>query len=75
MTRFIEEESVDVVLGALVGVIDVDGGPTTEQRAVLQALVSGYWGRSDLQVEAMKPVSVDDVAATLTDQRARRRLR
>jgi hypothetical protein len=75
MTRFIEEESVDVVLGALIGVIDADSGPTTEQRAVLQALVSGYWGRSDLQVEAMKPVSVDDVAATLTDQRARRRLR
>jgi hypothetical protein len=75
MTRFIEDESVDVVIGALVGVIDVEGGPTTEQRAVLQALVSGYWGRADLDVGAMKPVSVDDTAAAVTDPRARRRLR
>jgi hypothetical protein len=75
MTRFIEDESVDVVIGALVGVIDVEGGPTSEQRAVLQALVSGYWGRSDLDVGGMKPLSVDDTAAAVTDPRARRRLR
>jgi hypothetical protein len=75
MMRFIEDGLVDVVIGTLVGVIDVDGGPTTEQRAVLQALVSGYWGRSDLDVGSMKPVGVDDTAAAVTDQRARRRLR
>jgi hypothetical protein len=75
MTRFIEDETVDVVIGALVGVIDVEGGPTSEQRAVLQALASGYWGRSDLDVGRMKPLSVDDTAAAVTDPRARRRLR
>ena len=31
MTRIIEDELVDVVTGALVGVIDVDDGPTDEQ--------------------------------------------
>ena len=50
MTRFIEDGSVDVVIGALVGMIDVEGGPTKERCAVLQALASGYWGRSDLHV-------------------------
>jgi hypothetical protein len=75
MTRFIEDESVEVVIGALVGVVDVEGGPTSEQRAVLQALASGCWGRSDLDVGAMRPLSVDDTAAVVTDPRARRRLR
>ena len=75
MTRFIEDGSVDVVIGALVGMIDVEGGPTKEQCAVLQALASGYWGRSDLDVGTIEPVGVDDTAAAVTDPLARRRLR
>ncbi len=46
MMRIIEDELVDVVTGALVGVIDVEDGPTDEQCAVLQAIVTGYWVRS-----------------------------
>jgi hypothetical protein len=75
MTRVIEDELVDVVTGALVGVIDVDDGPTDEQRAVLQAMVTSYWARSDLDVGTMKPVSAEDAAAVVTDAKARRRLR
>lgn len=75
MRQFIEDQFVDVVIGALVGMIDVEDGPTTEQRAVLQALVSGYWGRPDLDVGSMKPLSVDDTATAVTDPQARRRLR
>ena len=75
MMRIIEDELVDVVTGALVGVIDVEDGPTDEQCAVLQAIVTGYWERSDLDVAAMKPVSADDAAVAVTDPAARRRLR
>jgi hypothetical protein len=75
MTRIIEDQLVDVVTGALAGVIDVDDGPTDEQRAVLQALVSGYWGRADRDVREIEPVSAEDAAAVVTDARARRRLR
>ncbi|MDQ6854722.1 MAG: hypothetical protein M3046_13695 [Actinomycetota bacterium] len=75
MTRIIEDQLVDVVAGALVGVIDVDDGPTDEQRSVLQAIVTGYWGRSDLDVAAMKPVSPAEAAAVVKDSRAQRRFR
>src|SRR5262249_27585909 len=75
MTRVIEDELVDVVAAALVGVIDVDGGPTNEQRRVLQAIVTRYWGRADLDVAAMKAVSAEKAAAAVTDAAARRRLR
>lgn len=75
MGRFIEDEPLEVVIGALIGGIDVGGGPTTEQRAVLQALVSGYWERPDLDVGTMASVGVDHAAAVVTGPSARRRLR
>ena len=38
MSRVIDDELVEPVVRTLLGVIDVEGGPTDEQRSVLRAL-------------------------------------
>jgi hypothetical protein len=60
---------------ALLGSIDAGDGGTDEQRAVLTAVVSGYWGRPDLDVSTLEPLEPDDVGALLPEPLPRRRLR
>jgi hypothetical protein len=75
VARIIEDELVEPVARVLVGAIDVDGGPTDEQRNVLQAIVAGYWGRAELDLSALSPSSPAEAAGAITEPPARRRVR
>ena len=59
----------------MLGACDVESGPTAEQRAVLTAIVSGYWGRSDLDLDALRPLDPAAAAASITGAAHRRRAR
>jgi hypothetical protein len=74
MGRIVGDEMVEPVVGFLLGATDVDGGPTNEQLAVLGALVSGYWGRTDLDLATVAPLGTAD-ASTFADPAVRRRVR
>jgi hypothetical protein len=64
---------VETVVRGLVGVIDVEDGPTDEQLAVLRAVVVHLFERADLDPAELAPLGPTDTAARLTDPDARRR--
>ncbi len=74
MPRVIDDAMVEPVVRALLGAVDVDGGATDEQRAVLTAIVHGYWERPDLSLDALEPLDPDATAAAVTDVAQRDRL-
>jgi hypothetical protein len=69
----IASADVDTVVRGLAGVIDVDGGPTDEQLAVLRAVVVHLFERDDLDLTSVTRLSPDETAGRLTDPDARRR--
>ena len=73
MPRLIAAHDVDTVVRGLIGVIDVDDGPSDEQLAVLRAIVVHLFEREDLALEHVVPLGPDDTAARLPDAGARRR--
>src|SRR6476619_3861655 len=73
MPRLIASADVDTVIGGLLGVVDVDGGPSDEQVAVLGAIVVHLFERDDLDLMRLVPLGPDDTAAELTSPDARRR--
>jgi hypothetical protein len=75
MPRVVEDAMVEPVSRVLLGVIDVDGGATPEQRSVLAAIVSGYWGRGDLDLDTLTPLDPSGAAAVITEKAHRRRVR
>lgn len=75
MPRVIEDAMVEPVCRVLLGAIDVDGGATIEQRSVLAAIVSGYWGRTDLDLTTLSPLEPGDATAVISDGAHRRRVR
>jgi hypothetical protein len=70
----ISEGAVEPIVGALVGAADVEGGPTGEQRAIIETLVVGCWGR-DKGLVGANPLSPVEVGKRVTDEGDRRRLR
>lgn len=66
-------DAVDAMCASLVGAIDVDGGPTDEQRVVLGAIARHVWNRPDIELHAMVPLDPVDAARVLADPLARRR--
>jgi hypothetical protein len=75
VARVIPDWAVEPVVRVLAGAIDVDGGPTDEQLAVLRAFVSGYWGRTDLDVGTVVAIDPTSAGAAITDPAHRRRVR
>lgn len=75
MPRVIDDPLVEPVTRVLLSAIDVDGGATPEQRAVLGAIVSGYWGRTDLDLDSLEPIDPTGAAAVITKDAHRRRVR
>ena len=55
MPFLVAPELVEPVTRSLLGAIDVDGGPTDEQLAVLRAVVTHLWERPDLDLAALAP--------------------
>ena len=47
---------LEPVARGLLGGISCAGGPTVEQRRLLQALLSHLWQRPDLRVSALAPL-------------------
>jgi hypothetical protein len=74
MPRVIDDATVEPVVRTLLGAIDVDGGATPEQESVLAAIVTGYWGRSDLDLSELPPLDPRDAGAVITDPAHRRRV-
>jgi hypothetical protein len=73
MPLMISPTSVEPVVRALVGAIDVDGGPTDEQVAVLRAIVTHIW-EHDLDVTTVVPLDPAATARVVTDPSERRRV-
>lgn len=73
MSPFIAPDLVEPVLGGLVGSVDVDGGPTDEQFAVLAAVTTHLWQRPDLDPTAVVRLGPDELAAAVPDDLTRRR--
>jgi hypothetical protein len=75
MPRTVSPDLVDPVVMTLRGSIDAGDGGTDEQKAVLGAIVTGFLGCRDVDVDALKPISPDEAAAAIPDTTARRRTR
>jgi hypothetical protein len=75
MTRIIDDSLVETATRVLLGAIDTGDGGTDEQRAVLRALLVGYWERPDLDIDALGTLEPDEAAAAVTDPSHRRRVR
>jgi hypothetical protein len=75
MPRSVPDELAEPVARVLKGAIDTGDGGTDEQRAVLRAIVVGFLGRRDLDVDALVPIGVDEAAEAITEAAARRRVR
>jgi len=73
MAALFQVDEIEPLVGALVGGIDVDGGPTAEQERVLGSIVSNLWKRSDLKLSAVTPLSPGEAAAALVRPDARLR--
>jgi Coenzyme Q (ubiquinone) biosynthesis protein Coq4 len=70
----LDDTAVEPVVRMVLGAIDVDGGATDEQRAVLAAIVAGGFGRPDLDIDALEPLDPAAAAAAIPEgahQRAR----
>ncbi|MFM8236387.1 MAG: hypothetical protein ACKOBG_01335 [Actinomycetota bacterium] len=73
MPRLVPPELVEPVVRGLVGAVDVDGGPTDVQLAVLRAVTTHLWARPDLDPATVRPLGPTETAAAITDPAARRR--
>ena len=73
MPRLVAAADVETVVRGLVGVIDVDGGPSDEQLAVLRAIVVHLFERDDLDLTSIIPLGPEATAGQLTGPAARRR--
>jgi len=71
--RLVPAPLVEPVVRGLVGAVDVDGGPTEEQLAVLRAVTVHLWERPDLDPGVTGGLGPDEVAAALPDPAVRRR--
>jgi hypothetical protein len=71
--RLVAAEDVDTVVRGLVGVIDVDDGPSAEQLQVLDAIVVHLFERDDYDLTDTAPLGPDDTARGLVRADTRRR--
>jgi hypothetical protein len=66
-------DEVEPVVAGLLGGISTSIGPTDEQMIVLNSITRHLWGRDDIDVHNLTPLSPDEVAKRL--QRSEARLR
>lgn len=72
MSLALAPELVEPFVAGLLGVCDVDGGPTDEQLVVLQAIVTQVWRRPDLDLRMQVPLDSAQLAAVVTSETDRR---
>lgn len=73
MPRLVPPDLVEPVVRGLLGAVDVDGGPTGVQLAVLRAVTAHLWARPDLDPAAVEPLGPAEAARAIPDGAARRR--
>jgi len=73
MPKIVEPAEVEPVVAGLLGAIDVDGGPTDEQLAVLGAVTAHLWERPDLDLARIAPFDAATTASALRRDPTRRR--
>jgi hypothetical protein len=73
MARVVRDQAVEPAVRVLLSAMDVDGGATAEQRAVLDALASGLWSDHDLDVSSLAPLEPTAARAALPDPEDRQR--
>lgn len=72
MSLALAPDLVEPFVAGLLGVCDVDGGPTDEQLVVLQAIVTQVWKRPDLNLQALatlEPKALAEVVNSEVDRR------
>jgi hypothetical protein len=73
--RLIDDAHVEAATRVLLGAIDTGDGGTDEQRGLLTAVVSGYWGRPDLDLTTLEHLEPDATPSYFPEPAQRRRLR
>ena len=73
MPFHVPTEAIDPMLAALVGAVDVDGGPNREQVILLRAIAEHVWGHPGFDPAAITPLDPAAAAAALPDPLLRRR--
>jgi ubiquinone biosynthesis protein Coq4 len=73
VSALVEAEEIEPLVAGLVGGIDVEGGPTVEQLAVLDSIVKHLWERTDLALIDVSPLNPDETAAEVVRPEARLR--
>ena len=66
-------DEVEPIVAGLLGGISTSSGPTPEQMIVLGSIARHLWGRGDIDLENLTPLSPDDVAKALQRREARLR--
>lgn len=69
------DDQSELVAGVLKGAIDAGDGGTAEQHAVLHAIVVGFLGRGDLDVEALEPIEPENAGTLVSEPATRQRVR
>jgi len=72
MSLRLDTDRVEPMVAALLGAIDVDGGATAEQLAILGAITAQLWERPALDLHSTTPLGPAAAAAALDDRVERR---
>ena len=67
MGLLLDPALVQPVARGLLGSIEANGGPTEEQRRLLQALISHLWQQPQVHLETLEPLAPEELAALLPD--------
>src|SRR5437660_8122151 len=71
--RPVHKELAEPVARGLLGATTVDGGPTDEQRHIIDAIVHGYFDVA-IELPSLEPLDPAGLAAALDDPKARHRV-
>ncbi|CAN1500240.1 hypothetical protein MCEMIE22_00470 [Mycobacteriaceae bacterium] len=71
--QVVRADEVEPIVAGLLGGISTKSGPTAEQLIVLQSITRDLWGRGDIDVRNLTPLSSAELAKALPRQAARER--
>src|SRR3989442_15887009 len=71
--RPVQKELAEPVARGLLGAASVDGGPTDEQRHIIDAIVHGYFDVA-VELSSLEPLDPAGLAAAVDDPKARHRM-
>jgi hypothetical protein len=74
VARILDAQHVTPALAAMLGCADVDGGPTAEQRALIDALAVGYF-HTPVDLDELPHLAPADAGAAFATDDERRRMR